>query len=87
MYLLEANKPHGVFIRQYGFLCNVCIKVRIESCQAAEQNQYFQHSTNVLKAKWYQFHKIESDEDNDEELEETDMLLESDVTCILQRAL
>ena len=39
------------------------------------------------KAKWYQFHKIESDEDNDEELEETDMLLESDVTCILQRAL
>ena len=32
-------------------------------------------------------HKIESDEDNDEELEETDMLLESDVTCILQRAL
>ena len=87
MYLLEPSKPHGVFITEYGFLCNVCIKGRVESCQAAEPNQYFRHSIDVLKAKWYQFHKIESDEDNDEELEETDMLLESDVTCILQRAL
>ena len=30
--------------------------------------------------KWYQFHKIDSDEDDDEELEETDMFLESNAT-------
>ena len=36
---------------------------------------------DVLKAKWYQFHEIDSDEDNDdEELEEIDLFLESDVT-------
>ena len=81
MYLLEPNKPNGVFIREYGFLCNVYIKGRLESCQAAELNQYFWHSIDVLKAKWYQFYEIDSDEDNDDgELEETDMFLESDVT-------
>ena len=80
MYLLEPNKPNGVFIREYGFLCNVCIKGRVESCQAAEPNQYFWRSIDVLKAKWYQFHEIDSDEDDDGELEETDMFLESDVT-------
>ena len=47
--------------------CNVCIKGRVESCQAAEPNQYFQHSIDVLKAKWYQFQKIDSDEDNDDD--------------------
>ena len=74
MHLLEPNKPNGVFIREYGFLCNVCIKGRVESCQAAEPNQYFWHSIDVLKAKWYLFHEIDSDEDNDDdELEETDM--------------
>ena len=78
VYLLEANKPNGVFIREDGFLCNVCIKGRVESCQAAEPNQYFRHSIDVLKAKWYPFHEIDSDEDNDDE--ETDMFLESDVT-------
>ena len=80
MYLLEVNKPNGVFFREYRFLCNVCIKCRIEYCQAAEQYQYFRHSIDVLKAKWYQFHEIDSDEDNDdEELEEIDMFVESDV--------
>ena len=79
MYLLEPNKPNDVFIREYGFLCNVCIKGRVESCQAAEANRYFWHSIDVLKAKWYQFHEIDSDDD-DEELEEIDMFLKSDVT-------
>ena len=75
MYLLEPNKPNGIFIRENGFLCNVCMKGRVESCQAAEPNQYFRHSSDVLKAKLYQFHDIYSDEDNDEEkLEETDVL-------------
>ena len=67
MSLLEPNKPSSVFTREYGFLCNVCIKGRVESCQAAEPNQYFQHSIDVLKAKWYQFQKIDSDEDNDDD--------------------
>ena len=80
MYLLEVNKPNGVFFREYRFLCNVYIKGRIEYCQAAEQNQYFRNSIDVLKAKWYQFHEIDSDEDNDEEFEEIDMFLESGVT-------
>ena len=80
MYLLEPNKPNGVFIREYGFLWNVCIKGRVESCQTAEPNQYFWHSIDVLKAKWYRFYEIDSNEDNDEELEEIDMFLESDVT-------
>ena len=53
VYLLEPNKPNGVLIREYGFLCNVYIKGRVESCQAAEPNQYFWHSIDVLKAKWY----------------------------------
>ena len=66
MYLLEPNKPNGVFTREYGFPCNVCIK-GVESCQAAEPNQYFRHCIDALKAKWYQFHKIDSDEDNDDE--------------------
>ena len=64
MYLLEPNKPNGVFTREYGFPCNVCIKGRVESCQAAEPNQYFRHSIDVLKANWYQFYEIDSDEDN-----------------------
>ena len=38
VYLLEPNKPNGLFIRQYLFLCSVCIKGRVESCQAAEPN-------------------------------------------------
>ena len=80
MYLLEPNKPNGAFIREYGFLRNVCIKGRVESCQAAEQNQYFRHDIDVLKAKWYQFHEIDSDENNDEQLKEIDMFLESDAT-------
>ena len=81
MYLLEPTKPNGVFIREDGFLCTVCIKGRVESCQAVEPNQYFRHSIDVLKAIWYQFHEIDNDEDNDdEELEEIDMFLESDVT-------
>ena len=81
MYLLEPNKPNGVFIREYGFLCNVYIKGTVESCQVAEPNEYFRHSIDVIKAKRYQFHEIVSDEDNDdEELEEIDMFLESDVT-------
>ena len=69
------------FLLEYWFLYNVCIKGRVESCQAAEPNQYFWHNIDVLKAKWYQFHKIDSDKNNDdEELEEIDMFLESDVT-------
>ena len=67
MYLLEPHKSNGVFIKEYGFLCNVCIKGRFESCQAAEPNQYFRYSIDVLKAKWYQFHEIDSDEDNDDD--------------------
>ena len=81
MYLLEPNKPNGVFIREYIFLCNVCIKGRVESYQAAEPNQYFWYSIDFLKAKWYQFHEIDSEENNDnEEIEEIDMFLESEVT-------
>ena len=62
-------------------MCNVYIKVRNESCQAAESNQYCRHNINVLKAKWYQFHQIDSDEDNEnEELDEIGMFKEIDVT-------
>ena len=76
MYLLEPNEPNCVFIREYGFLCNDCIKVRVESCQAAWPNQYFRYSIDVLKAKC----EIDSDEDDDDEFEEINMFLESDVT-------
>ena len=70
-----------MYLLEYGFLCNVYIKGRVESRQAAKPNQYFGHSIDVLKAKWYQFHEINSDEDNDdEEPEETDMFLKNDVT-------
>ena len=48
MYLLEPTKPNGVFIREHGFLCNDCIKVRVESCQAAGPNQYFRHSIDLM---------------------------------------
>ena len=50
-------------------------KVKLKVVRAAEPNQYFRHSIDVLKAKWYQLH----DEDNDEELEEIDMFLEKKV--------
>ena len=64
-----------------------CIKGRRESRQAAEPNQYFWHSIDVLKAKWCQFHEIDSNEDNDdEELEEIDMFLENDVTKYTAKA-
>ena len=53
-------------------------KVELKVVGATEPNQYFRHSIDVLKAKWYPFHEIDSDEDNDDE--ETDMFLESDVT-------
>ena len=57
------------------------VKGRVESCQAAESNQYFRHSTDILKGKWYQFHEIDSDEGNDdEELNENYMFIESNVT-------
>ena len=39
MYLLEPNKPNGVYTREYGFLCNVYQK-GVKRCQAAEPNQY-----------------------------------------------
>ena len=65
MYLLEPNKPNGVFIGEYAFLCNVYIKVGLEVVRAAEPNQYFRHSIDVRKAKCYQFHEIDSDEYND----------------------
>ena len=51
-------------------------KVKLKVVRAAEPNQYFRHSIDVLKAKWYQLHEIDSDEDNDEELEEIDVLRE-----------
>ena len=52
-------------------------KVELKVARAAEPNQYFRHSIDVLKAKWYQFQEIDSDEDNDnEELEELDFLRE-----------
>ena len=52
-------------------------KVELSGCRA---KSIFRHSTDVPKAKLYQFHEIDSDEDNDdEELEEIDMFLESDV--------
>ena len=79
--IIKPNKCNGVFIREYACLCNVFIKGRVESCQAAESNQYFRHNIDVLKAKWYQFHQIDSDKDNgNEELDETDMFIENDVT-------
>ena len=34
----------------------------------------------MLKSECYQFHKTDSDEDDEKELEEIDMFLESDVT-------
>ena len=51
-------------------------KGRVESCQAAEPNQYFWDSIDALKAKWYQFYNTDSDEDDDEGLEEIDVLRE-----------
>ena len=52
-------------------------KVELKVVGATEPNQYFRHSIDVLKAKWYQFHEIDSDKDNDnEELEEIDVLRE-----------
>ena len=52
-------------------------KVELKVVRAAQPNQYFRHSIDVLKAKWYQFQEIDSDEDNDnEELEELDFLRE-----------
>ena len=75
--ITKPNKCNGVFIREQACLCNVFIKSRVESCQAAESNQYFRHNIDVLKAKWHQFHQIDSDKDNDnEELNETDMFIE-----------
>ena len=62
--ITRRNKCNGVFIRVYACLCNVYIKGRVESCQAAESNQYFRYNIDVLKAKWYQFHQTGSDEDN-----------------------
>ena len=78
--ITKPDKCNGIFIREYACLCNVCIKGRVESCQAAESNQYFRHNIDVLKAKWYQFHQNDSDKGNDnEELDEIDMFIESDV--------
>ena len=68
-----------MYTREYGFLCNVYQK-GVKRCQAAEPNQYIWHSIDVLKSECYQFHKTDSDEDDEEELEEIDMFLESDVT-------
>lgn len=54
---------------------------RVESCQAVEWNHYFRHSIDLLEGKRYQFHKIDSDQDNDDEkLNENDMFIESDAT-------
>ena len=67
MYLLESMN----------FYVMPASKVELKVVRAAEPNQYFRHRIDVLKAKWYQFHEIDSDEDNDnEELEETDFLRE-----------
>ena len=49
--ITRSNKCNGVFIRVYACLCNVYIKGRVESCQAAESNQYFRYNIDVLKAK------------------------------------
>ena len=74
--ITKPDKCNGIFIREYACLCNVCIKGRVESCQAAESNQYFRHNIDVLKAKWYQFHQNDSDKGNDnEELDEIDMFI------------
>ena len=55
-------------------------KLGLRVVRAAEPNQYFRHSIDVLKAKCYQFHEIDSDEDNDnEELEKIDLFLEKEV--------
>ena len=35
--------------------------------QATESNQYFRYIINVLQAKGYQFHEIDSNKDNDDE--------------------
>ena len=54
------------------------VKGRVESCQAAESDQYFRYSIGILQEKWYQFHEIDGDENNDdEELNESDMFIES----------
>ena len=37
--ITKPSKCNGVLIREYACLCNVCIKVRVESSQAAESNQ------------------------------------------------
>ena len=44
--ITKPNKCNGVFIREYACLCNVCIKGRVGSCQAAESNQLSQ--INIL---------------------------------------
>ena len=49
-------------------------KLGLRVVKAAEPNQYFRHSIDVLKAKWYQFREIDSNEDNDhDKLEEIDV--------------
>ena len=76
--ITKPNKRNGLFIREYACLCNVCIKGRVESCQAAESNQYFRHNIDVLKAKWYQFNQIDSGKDNgNEEHDEIDLFIEN----------
>ena len=79
MYLLEPNKPNGTVIREYGFLCNAS-NVELKVVRLLSQINIFD-SIDFLKAKWYQFHEIYSDEDNDdEELEKIDLFLESNIT-------
>ena len=61
-------------------------KVELKVVRAAEPNQYFRHRIDVLKAKWYQFHDIDSDEDNDnQELEEVDFLREGSYKVCCKR--
>ena len=88
--MVTVNKGGlGNFIKLLLSLMNVVVylsesmdvKGRVESCQAAESNQYFKYSIDILKEKWYQFHEIDSDEDNDnEELNENDMFIGSNTT-------
>ena len=69
-----------VYLLEYGFLCNVYIKVRVESCQGCRAKSIFSTQHWCSESKMLPVHEIDSDEDNDnEELEKIDLFLEKEV--------
>ena len=56
MYLLEPNKPNGVFIREYGFLCSVCMMmmmmVMVMNCFCGMVDQQKEFSLISSRDHW-----------------------------------